>query len=432
MAGAVPAPTILRERAPKILEPQQTAPAATPGTGPSQRTVLVIDDEPMVLLGMKALLGQLGYARTETADRARVAFELLDNGATPDLILLDLNMPEVDGMEFVRGLVERGYRGQLVLVSGEDERVLQTVQRLVRAHGIDVLGHLQKPVARPMLEALLSTWAPRGERRARPGRASYSPDRIREAIEKQELELFYQPKVSVSTCDFVGVEALVRWRHPQDGLVFPDQFIGIAEANGLIDALTRAVVRSSIAQAKRWEDAGLPLRVAVNVSMDNLSALDFADFVSGQAAAAKLPASLLTLEVTESRLMQDMRGPLETLTRLRIKRFGLSIDDFGTGHSSLAQLRDIPFDELKIDRSFVHGLATNETVRAIYTASLGMAQQLRMKIVAEGVEDAADWAYLRGTGCDFAQGYFIGKPMPVGEIPAWREAWKQRVQTKAV
>lgn len=393
--------------------------------------MLVIDDEPMVLLAIKTLLGQMGYAHTETADRARLAFEMLDAGTVPDLILLDLNMPEVDGMEFVRGLVERKYRGQLVLVSGEDERVLQTVQRLVKAHGIDVLGHLQKPVARTSLEALLATWAPRGERRSRPGRASYEPERIREAIENGELELFYQPKVAVSDGAFVGAEALVRWRHPQDGLVFPDQFIAIAEANGLIDELTRAVVRASIAQAKKWETEGLPLCVAVNVSMDNLSALDFADFVAGAAAAEKLPAKLLTLEVTESRLMQDMRGPLETLTRLRLKRFGLSIDDFGTGHSSLAQLRDIPFDELKIDRSFVHGIARDETVRAIYTASLGMAQQLRMSIVAEGVEDAEDWEFLRRTKCDYAQGYFIGRPMPAGEIPAWRVTWLERMRGAA-
>jgi EAL domain-containing protein (putative c-di-GMP-specific phosphodiesterase class I) len=333
-------------------------------------------------------------------------------------------------MEFVRGLVDRKYRGQLVLVSGEEERVLQTVQRLVKAHGIDVVGHLQKPVTRPMLATLLGSWAPpRGERRSRPGRIAYSVERIREAIEREELELFYQPKVAVGSGEFVGVEALVRWRHPEDGLVYPDQFIAIAEANGLIDALTRAVVRVAITQAKAWHDHGTPLKVAVNVSMDNLNALDFADFVAAQANEAKLPPAMLTLEVTESRLMQDMRGPLETLTRLRLKRFGLSIDDFGTGHSSLAQLRDIPFDELKIDRSFVHGIATDETVRAIYHASLGMAQQLRMRIVAEGVEDADDWAFLRGTGCDFAQGYFIGKPMPVGEMPAWRAAWTERVKT---
>ncbi len=395
----------------------------------SQRPILIVDDEPMVLLGMQLLLRQLGYGRTLTAERAKVAFEMLDGGAVPELILLDLNMPEVDGMEFVRGLVDRGYMGQLVLVSGEDERVLQSVQRLVKAHEIDVIGHLQKPVTRPVLEALLQMWHPRGERRARSRKSAYSPSAIREAIDRNELELFYQPKVAVQTGEFVGVEALVRWRHPVDGLVFPDQFIGTAEAHGLINDLTRAVVRSALVQAKRWIDARLPLTVAVNVSMDNLAALDFAEFVSSAAAVAGVAHAHVTLEVTESRLMQDMRGPLETLTRLRLKRFGLSIDDFGTGHSSLAQLRDIPFDELKIDRSFVHGLAANETVRAIYTASVGMAQQLRMKVVAEGVEDAEDWESLRGTGCDYAQGYFIGRPMPAADITDWHQAWIERAKT---
>lgn len=403
-----------------------TAPAALE---PTQRTILVVDDEPMVLLAMQVLLRQLGYERTETAERAMIAFEMLDGGTVPDLILLDLNMPEVDGMQFVRGLVDRRYQGQLVLVSGEDERVLQSVQRLVKAHGIDVIGHLQKPVPRRVLEDLLRAWSPRSERRGHSRKPAYSPEAIREAIERNELELFYQPKVSVRTGEFVGVEALVRWRHPTDGLVFPDQFIETAESHGLINDLTRTVVRNALGQARVWIDAGLPLTVAVNVSMDNLSALDFADFVTGAAAVDSVPHAQFTLEVTESRLMQDMRGPLETLTRLRLKRFGLSIDDFGTGHSSLAQLRDIPFDELKIDRSFVHGIATDETVRAIYTASVGMAQQMRMKVVAEGVEDAADWEFLRSTGCDYAQGYFIGRPMPAGDVAAWGTGWLERVKT---
>src|SRR5690606_19129919 len=127
--------------------------------------------------------------------------------------------------------------------------------------------------------SLMLAWKPRPERRSRPGRTKYGADAVRVAIERDELELHYQPKVSVHDGDFVGVEALVRWRHPVDGLVFPDQFIGVAEENGLIDALTRAIVRASIRQARRWRDDGLSLRVAVNVSMDNLSALDFADFV---------------------------------------------------------------------------------------------------------------------------------------------------------
>jgi EAL domain-containing protein (putative c-di-GMP-specific phosphodiesterase class I) len=400
----------------------------TAPTDADSRRILVVDDEPLVLAGMRAMLGRLGYRNIEVSERANDALERLDNGDCPDLILLDLNMPEVDGMAFVRGLVDRGYRGHLILISGEDERILQTVQHLIRAHGIDVLGHLQKPVPMDALAGLLEAWKPRPERRSRPGRAQYGADAVREAIERQQLELHYQPKVSVHDGEFVGVEALVRWRHPVDGLVFPDQFISVAEQNGLIDDLTRAVLRAAIRQSHAWRDEGLTLRIAVNVSMDNLSALDFADFAVNLAKEEKVEPEFLTLEVTESRLAQDMRGPLETLTRLRIKRFGLAIDDFGTGHSSLAQLRDIPFDELKIDRSFVHGVARNETVRAIHAASVGMAKQLRMRIVAEGVEDAEDWEFLRTSGADYAQGYFIGRPMPAADITAWRDGWVGRAR----
>jgi EAL domain-containing protein (putative c-di-GMP-specific phosphodiesterase class I) len=224
----------------------------------------------------------------------------------------------------------------------------------------------------------------------------------------------------------MGVETLVRWRHPQDGMVSPDHFIGVAEEHGLIDELTRVVLRDALAQTRIWQDAGLALRVAVNVSTDNLASLKFVNFVAEQAAAAGVAPQDVVLEVTESRLMKDMRAPLEILTRLRLKRFRLSIDDFGTGHSSLSQLRDIPFDELKIDRGFVHGVWANETVRAIYDASCRLARQLDMEIVAEGVEDRDDWDFLRRTGCDLAQGYFIAQPMPAADLPGWMKAWQER------
>jgi EAL domain-containing protein (putative c-di-GMP-specific phosphodiesterase class I) len=134
----------------------------------------------------------------------------------------------------------------------------------------------------------------------------------------------------------------------------------------------------------------------------------------------------MILEVTESRLMHDQRIPLEILTRLHLKRFHLSIDDFGTGNSSLSQLRDIPFDELKIDKTFVHGAWANPTQRAIFDASVGLARQLKMESVAEGVEDRPDWDFLRQRGCDLAQGYFIAKPMPAQDLPAWLAAWDLR------
>jgi EAL domain-containing protein (putative c-di-GMP-specific phosphodiesterase class I) len=203
----------------------------------------------------------------------------------------------------------------------------------------------------------------------------------------------------------------------------------VAESSGQIDALTRSVLSQAMGQARRWREAGMGLRVAVNVSMDNLARLDFPEFVLREAVHHGVPLTDLMLEVTESRLMRDARVPMDILTRLRLKHIGLSIDDFGTGHSSLAQLRDIPFDELKIDRGFVHGNRDQPTQRAIFAASLEMAHQLDMTAVAEGVEDRADWDFARAAGCDIAQGYFIGRPMPAEALPDWIRLWRKRSET---
>ncbi len=390
--------------------------------------ILVLDDEPFMLKLLTHMLASLGFSQVTTCDSGRGALEWIDHpNSPPDLILMDLNMPEMDGIEFMRHLVGRRYTGSLILISGEDERMLQTAEKLVRAHKIPALGHLRKPVNPEDLSALLEKWTPPCLRGSRATKKAYGADEVRAAIVNGELVNYYQPKVDVASGKVVGVESLVRWRHPQDGMVFPDQFIGVAEEHGLIDDLTRAVVGVAFAQAKTWQDDGLHLHIAVNISMDNLATLEFADYVAAAASTAGIAPDSIVLEVTESRLMNELSGPLEILTRLRLKRFSLSIDDFGTGHSSLSQLRDIPFDELKIDQGFVHGAASNDTLRAIYVASLGLAKQLGMITVAEGVEDRADWDLLRSTGCDLAQGYFIAKPMPAGEIPGWITAWEANV-----
>lgn len=391
--------------------------------------ILMLDDEPFMLKLIGRMLANLGFTQVTSFDSGRAALESFDSpNNPPDLILLDLNMPEMDGVEFVRHLVERRYTGSLILISGEDERMLQTAVKLMRAHKIWVLGHLRKPVKPEALSALLDKWTPPSSGSPRAANKVYGADAVRAAINNNELVNYYQPKVAVTTGRVVGVETLVRWRHPEDGMVFPDQFIGVAETHGLIDDLTRVVLTSALAQAKVWQDEGLALRVAVNVSMDNLASLDFPDFVAGLAANAGVWPQEVVLEVTESRLMLDMRAPLEVLTRLRLKRFRLSIDDFGTGNSSLAQLRDIPFDELKIDQSFVHRAWIDETLRAMYDASLGLARQLGMAVVAEGVEDRDDWDLLRRTRCDFAQGYFIARPMPAADLPGWIQTWETRVR----
>lgn len=390
----------------------------------SELKVLALDDEPFMLRLLGHLLLELGYTAVTTCDNGRDALRYLDAASSrPDLILLDLNMPDMDGLEFVRELVAHRYEGCLILISGEDDRVLQMVERLIEAHRISILGHLNKPFTVDGLSRLMAK-SLSARRPSHSDRKSYTADQVRVAIFGHELINHYQPKVSVATGAVIGVEALVRWVHPQDGMVYPDRFVGISEECGLIDGLTRVVARNALRHARGWRKAGIPLRIAINVSMENLTSVGFAKFMADESAASGIGPQDIVLEVTESRLILDQRAPLEILTRLRMNGYRISIDDFGTGHSSLKLLRDIPFDELKIDRNFVQDARRDPTARAIYDASLALGKQLGMEVVAEGVEDKEDWELVRSTGCDLAQGYFIARPMPAVDIPAWIEAWK--------
>ncbi|MDP2868792.1 EAL domain-containing protein [Methyloversatilis sp.] len=387
--------------------------------------VLIIDDDPFALTLLSQQLNELGVRGVQTCDSADMALNrLADPDERFDALFCDLNMPGMDGIEFLRHLARSDYCGGLVLISGEDQRILDTVGRLASARALKLWGALHKPFGLDALKAVLdSALTNSGETRASAQRALYPADALLQAIDDGQLVNHYQPKVEFATASVVGVETLVRWKHPADGLVFPDQFIGTAEAHGLIDRLTHAVLSRALCDAAHWNGLGQTMRVAVNVSMDNLVALDFPDEVARAAHIAGVPISQLVLEVTESQLMRDPLALLDIVARLRLKRIGLSIDDFGTGFSSLAQLRDIPFDELKLDRSFVHGAGTSTSMVAILRANLGMARQLGLRTVAEGVETRADWDCLRQLGCDIAQGYFIARPMPAERLPEWLDAW---------
>src|SRR4030067_753292 len=220
--------------------------------------ILVLDDEPFMLKLLDRMLANLGHTAVTICDTGHAALELIDSpDDCPNLILLDINMPEMDGLEFLRRLVERRYIGSVILVSGEDERMRQAAEKLARAHKITILGQLPKPVSPEGLAKLIEKWQPQKQIIPRDARKTYSADEVRTAIANGELVNYYQPKVRMSNGRVVGVETLVRWRHPPDGIVFPDQFISVAEAHGMIDALTREVLTGALGPTRLCAKTGV-------------------------------------------------------------------------------------------------------------------------------------------------------------------------------
>lgn len=254
---------------------------------------------------------------------------------------------------------------------------------------------------------------------------------LRQSIALGGFELHYQPQVLTDTGALAGFEALVRWRHPQRGLVSPEEFVALAEARGLITAIDRWVLRQACQQACDWLARGMPrVPVSVNMSAQEFRHPDLASDVAAVLADTGLPAQLLHIELTESTLMHSDAQVQRTLHALQQQGVRLAIDDFGTGYSSLAYLRRHPIHQLKIDRSFVTDLTENEDDAAIVTAIVQMAKSLRLRTVAEGVETAAQLALLRQLGCEMAQGYLIAPPMPAEKLLQWQQDYCHTLQAQ--
>ena len=262
-----------------------------------------------------------------------------------------------------------------------------------------------------------------------PAQDQHTPERValvgelRDAIEHGALTLHYQPQVDLTSGRICGVEALARWPHPERGLIPPDAFIPLAEQTGLIAPLTDWVLAEAIRQGREWQRAGLLLRVSVNLSMWNLHDPALPERVAALLREHELSPAWLRLELTESALMADTDRAMDVLARLSALGVGLAVDDFGSGYSSLAYLKTLPVDELKIDKGFVREMATDATDAAIVASTVALGHALGLRVVAEGIEDRATWDLLAGMGCDVAQGYHIARPLPPDALARWlREA----------
>ncbi len=389
----------------------------------SQATVYILDDE-LALVELHCEIAEMAGFEATGFTRASEFFAQVTRFTPGSILLLDLLMPEMDGIEVMRRLAQIPNPPAIILMSGHDVGILNSAEKLCRAHGFDVLASLSKPVSLQQLKSILQRYGPdkptpTGEiRRIHTGSQLGMEDLVY-AIENEQLVLHFQPQIRLETGELSGVEALVRWRHPDLGIINLEHFIPQAEDNGLIAKITRWVINAAVKQEQLWTRQGLDVAVSVNISAADITSLVLPEQLAELLEHNELEPSRLTLEITESALMGELVTSLDILTRLRLKGFGLSIDDFGTGYSSLSQLHRVPFTELKIDRSFVANMIRDDEAHAIVKTCIMLGHELNMHIVAEGVESEYHLQQLKQLGCDIAQGYAIARPMPADELLFW-------------
>jgi EAL domain-containing protein (putative c-di-GMP-specific phosphodiesterase class I)/AmiR/NasT family two-component response regulator len=387
-------------------------------------SVLVIDDSSVQRAHGARLCREIGITTIHEASNGSEALALLEMlDPAPGLLIVDLEMPTMDGPELLAQLRQRGIDIPIVVASSRERALIQSVRHMGSVLGLRILDTVQKPLTGSGLAAAVAKWdretpAPREV----PQALLIDVDALRAALDRDELRVHFQPQVEIGSGIVRGVEALVRWQHPTMGLVTPDRFIPLAEQSGLVHELTLKVLNQTLLQSVAWRADNLDLTVAVNVSPLLLDRAELVQEIASLQRSCGVPAERIILEVTESSLLRDPAVALGVLTRLRLRGFGLSLDDYGTGFSSMQQLAQIPFTELKIDRSFVRGVHERDSQRVILRSAVEMASELGLVTVGEGVESPDELAVLEDCGCTLAQGWLFAKAMPAAEVTQWLRA----------
>lgn len=397
----------------------------------SALSVLVVEDHGFQRRMALRLLAELGVSGLHEAADGAAALRLLHelphapDSDPVDLVLVDLDMPGMDGIEFIDRLARQRLARAVLVVSALDPALLHTVQTMARACGLRVLDALAKPLTKAKLEeALISLRQTKADEEPQ-ATPQVTPQDARQALETGQIEPWFQLQVELSNGRAIGVEALARWRHDDGRVILPKHFVPLLEAQDLLDELTERMLAQACRHKRGWDREGLRLKLSVNVSASTLDDVGAADRYQRIVREAGVAASEVVLELTESSLMADAARGLAVLARLRLKGFGLSIDDFGTGWSSLSQLSQVPFTELKIDQEFVAGASQRPRKRAVVEASLDLARKLGLDAVAEGVETVEDWQMLAELGCAVAQGRLIGEAVPGAELRAALARWRR-------
>ncbi len=357
------------------------------------------------------------------------ALNFINKPLPQDLVLvLDLMMPELDGIEVIRHLIKKQLNLTLILISGVDKRTLHSAQVLAQAYDVNVITSFTKPVSlKRFTEAINSISQSSPTLQKSDVLFLPSAQDITDAILKKEFVVYYQPQINFNSNTLCGLEALVRWDHPCHGFIAPDRFISTAEKEGVIHLLTHEIV-SIVAKDSNAINAYFQkdILLSINISPKDITSLSLPEQLDSLLKEHSIKPENITFEITESAVMDDLIAFLDVLNRLSLKGFSLSIDDFGTGFSSLSLLYQAPFKELKIDQSFVFRMLHDSEAMIIVEICILLAKKLNMKVIAEGIESIEVWDKLNTLQCDIAQGYFIGKPMPVEQLFKWHSTWINR------
>lgn len=370
--------------------------------------LIAVDDDPAILDVIEVVGMESGYDILLLTDAAELPDAL--ERFPPTVIISDLMMPNVDGVTLLRNLAASGATCSVIVASAADPKTLAAAVRLGRGYGLDMAAPMQKPfTATALYEALTSS------------RDAIAVTDLRQALSNGQLEVWYQPKVSLRPNDrdrIIGAEALIRWRHPERGVLPAERFIGLIESEGLADSLSTCVLTQVIRDVGDW--SGLPSKfaVAVNLPASVVCDMNFPDQFATMLAKGSISPGNIIIEVTEREAIKDHTAAIDCLTRLRLKGIGLSMDDFGLGHSSLSELYRMPFSEVKIDASFVRDLTSFPDARKIIKSVIDLARELGIDCCAEGIETQVQAIALKALGCSKGQGHLYGRAIPAKHFEA--------------
>lgn len=387
------------------------------------RTAMVVDDSPSMRLECCRILREIGFANILQAENGQQALTQLMQGQLIDFLLTDLNMPVLDGVELLDA-VEKSFSGKLyvAVMSGLDSSLLSSVREIVSGSELELVAILSKPVTTDCLYRALKPHDPGHHQFISRQHGTLPPlfsDDFARAMHTGDIIAYYQPKISLADDRVVGVEVLARWQHPKHGLVPPVAFLDHIESGPLALPHFLFQLATTLDFLKEAHSCHPELSASMNLPVLLLSEHDLVDKIVSLVEKTKIAPGQLTFEVTETSIMSNLKACLSTLTRLRIKGFGIAMDDYGTGYSSMKQLAKCPFTELKIDRSFVHAASADQKLLSILTAAINISQELKLTSVAEGVEDFEDWRLARSLNCEIGQGYYFSRPLPKQEMLAY-------------